>query len=228
MKKILFFSILASVLSVFLVSAAIPTNGLEAYYKLDDNAYDEVRNISGVIFGNVSFVPGKIGQAANFTGISGSYVDLGEGDNLTESLPAFSVSSWVYKIANDTSRAGPVRQADVFGLHSGPSRKWTFTVRNASGSSVSAASSTTLVSGQWTHLVGVYNGSNVKLYINGVVQASQPALRGNTAATLNNVELGRDYAYSTTLKGSVDETAFYGRALTAEEVLDIYATNSSG
>lgn len=200
---------------------SVPTNGLVAYYGFENESYDEVSHTPGTILGNVSFSSGKVNLAANFNGAYGSTIDFGEGEGVSENITGITVSAWVYKKASDSARAGPIRQANVFGIQTNPSRMWQFTVRNASGQSATATANSALISDAWTHLAGVYNGSNLKLYVNGVLQNSQPSLFGRTAAHANNIEIARDYAYATSLNGSVDEVMIYNRSLTGEEITQI-------
>ncbi len=56
--------------------------------------------------------------------------------------------------------------------------------------------SATLVNGVWKHLVGVYNGATVEIYMNGVKQGTGAALTGNLDTTATVVELGRNYGSS--------------------------------
>jgi hypothetical protein len=78
-----------------------------------------------------------------------------------------------------------------------------------------------LPAGAWSHVVGTYDGSTIKIYVNGalvqsvghdaaVIHSSSPLLIGNAAG-------GFGWA------GGLDEVAVYGRGLTATEVAQHYA-----
>ena len=80
----------------------------------------------------------------------------------------------------------------------------------------------TLTAGNWYHIVGTYDGSNMRVYLNGS-ESSNTSKSGSISTSNNNIEIGRYgldslYAYS-------DQTAqprIYNRALTASEVLNNY------
>ena len=79
-----------------------------------------------------------------------------------------------------------------------------------------------LPAGTWTHVVGTYDGSTVKIYTNGLLvqslayaaaltHSAAPLLIGDAAGTGN-------YHWA----GGLDEVAVYSRALTASEVAQHY------
>lgn len=79
----------------------------------------------------------------------------------------------------------------------------------------------------WYHVVGTYDGSNVKIYVNGNLVDSKPA-SGKMKDFGSDIYIGRqgnrsDY-YSTTyhLPGSIDDVRIYNKALSAEEILNLY------
>ncbi|MCP4711996.1 MAG: transglutaminase domain-containing protein, partial [Planctomycetes bacterium] len=74
----------------------IVTNGLVAYYPLDSDVIDASGNeFDGTINGVVTFNEGIYGQAADFWGFEGSYVDFGTGPQLTGDQ-ARSFVAWAY------------------------------------------------------------------------------------------------------------------------------------
>ena len=75
----------------------------------------------------------------------------------------------------------------------------------------------------WYNIVGTYDGSNVKIYIDGVLKATTSA----TGSINNNNELMMlgDAGYggfSAILNGNLDEISIYSRGLTQIEVTSIY------
>jgi glucose/arabinose dehydrogenase len=70
--------------------------------------------------------------------------------------------------------------------------------------------------GSWYHLVGTYDGTVQRLYVNGGLVASQ-ALSGNVDTVAGDFRIGTTRA-SEFFKGAVDDVAVYNKALTPAQV----------
>ena len=95
------------------------------------------------------------------------------------------------------------------------------------GGGKSAISTTKLTPGKWYHLVGVYDGAAVKLYVNGHLEKTE-AYSGRLRSDRAPVHLGGgklfgvDWGNHFTVHGIVDEVKIYDRALTHSEVKQMY------
>lgn len=80
--------------------------------------------------------------------------------------------------------------------------------------------------GSWYHFAGTYDGTLVKLYINGVLQTSKNVTPGfSLGSTGNGLKIGRLHTASGndgTMKGIVDDVRVYDRAITSDEVTGLY------
>lgn len=86
----------------------------------------------------------------------------------------------------------------------------------------SAMSPTPISVNQWHHLVGVYDGSNVSLYVDGVL-AARTAASGYLVADSNNLAIGTlDGNALASFNGVIDEVQIYGVGLTASQVQSVY------
>lgn len=78
--------------------------------------------------------------------------------------------------------------------------------------------------GSWYHLVGTYDGSIERLYVNGLLVASQ-ALAGAVDIVAGNFRIGTTRA-TEWFNGAIDEVAVYNRALTPAQVQAHYLAGS--
>ena len=76
---------------------------------------------------------------------------------------------------------------------------------------------------EWNHVVGTYDGSTAKIYVNGVEDASQSVVI-TPVTTAQNAVLGRfypnfnDYYFN----GFIDQVRIYNEGLSATDVTDLY------
>ncbi|PIF43517.1 putative secreted protein (Por secretion system target) [Chryseobacterium sp. 52] len=76
---------------------------------------------------------------------------------------------------------------------------------------------TTFSTNTWYHIAATYDGSAMKIYVNGVLDASVPASGNFTANGI--LYLARNYENARSLNGFLDEFRVWKRALTATEIL---------
>jgi hypothetical protein len=75
----------------------------------------------------------------------------------------------------------------------------------------------------WTHLAGTYDGSTLRLYVNGNQVAAQTvsaAIRTSTAP----LRIGGNSIFGQFFRGRIDEVRIYNRALTPSEVQTVMNT----
>jgi hypothetical protein len=70
----------------------------------------------------------------------------------------------------------------------------------------------------WNYIMLVYNGSTIKIYLNGNEVSSQNAT-GNITHTNSNVNIGGEPGNAYTFEGRISSTQIYNRALSAAEIL---------
>jgi len=88
------------------------------------------------------------------------------------------------------------------------------------GGTVKNVSFTNSLKDQWIHIVGVWNGSNIYIYENGVLKNSS-AQTISPPVTSYPVTIGRDNG-SQYFDGLIDEVRIYNRALSVTEILQMY------
>jgi hypothetical protein len=81
----------------------------------------------------------------------------------------------------------------------------------------------------WHHLVGVYDGSFVRLYIDGVESLPAASCTGNiNYGSYAQIAIGGDSTRTRWLTGKIDDVRIYRDALTAAEVMYLFTNGVSG
>jgi hypothetical protein len=74
----------------------------------------------------------------------------------------------------------------------------------------------------WHFAVGVYDGSSIKLYVDGVLRSSD-ARTGNLFASSNDLNIGRDPSNPSRLSDcKIDDVRIYNRALSDAEIQELF------
>jgi hypothetical protein len=88
------------------------------------------------------------------------------------------------------------------------------------GSWFTSTTGYTPIQGQWTHVVGTYNGQNLQLFIDGVRIDSTSVTAGLTGGlNTNGYSIGKSWGGDYWFNGSIATVRIYNRALTSDEVL---------
>jgi hypothetical protein len=179
---------------------------------------------------------GKRGGAILLDGAN-DYVTAGD-INAAEGIGSITVSAWVKNsVAGETQhvyKSNCDGANDSWELYSGyPNANGTaaFMVTGSSGAFSNSGQGTTDTSdGSWHMLTGVYDGSYIRIYIDGVEESSAP-LTGTIYSNALNVEIGgrcNGGGSGYYVNGLMDEVRIYGRALSPSEITDLYnATNGT-
>ncbi len=212
------------------------TSNLLRRYKFDEGidtnaASSGSESSAGTLTAGVAWVPGRIGRGAvafdaTTDHVSATSVSTGITDQ-------FTVACW----ANCTAAGNfPDIVANLSGTVKGfllrldsTTGKPQFFVSLATDKSITS-SGASIVGAGWTHLAAVYNGTDIRLYVNGASAATPVAATGNIVFTgVTQLRIGnRSEAESQTFPGSVDEVRIYSRALTAEDVAAVVAFTGTG
>lgn len=106
---------------------------------------------------------------------------------------------------------------------------WNFRMHNGAGGTVGydlTGGSYTVNS--WSYVAAVWDGVAPRLYVDGVDTGAVPTGPGGYKVnTSGNLTLGAYDEGRASYNGLIDETAFYGRALTSEQILSHYVAASN-
>jgi large repetitive protein len=82
--------------------------------------------------------------------------------------------------------------------------------------------------GVWYHAMCVFDGSTMRLYVNGVLQADAVSYPSGLAVGTSPMKIGVFYTDNNLpLDGGIDDVRVYNRALSAAEVTQLYTTNNT-
>jgi hypothetical protein len=141
-------------------------------------------------------------------------------------LSNFSVSAWakfdgssVYEcIASVDGVGGRVWQLFQWSSNRGLA----FQLFNNSGTgAVTPVNSFINASNTWYHVVGTYDGSNIRLYVNGNLEATVAQTGTVRASTAENLKIGSN-GYNEDLEGNISNVSLYNKALTQAEIIRLY------
>jgi hypothetical protein len=203
----------------------LDTSGLQSYWRLGEAAggvaFDSKGTVNGtytngVTLGAAGALTASGDTAASFDGTN-DHVWLGDPASLKVANP--SAEAWVKTSDAD----GIIFRARFNGFHLWISGgKALFGYTDSTGAGHTATSVANVNDNVWHHLAGTYDGTTVRLYVDG----AQVASVASTAALYypgGGMAIGRDGdADGNYLAGTIDEVAIYNRALTATEVKQHY------
>lgn len=193
---------------------------LVAWWKLDGDATDSSgNNLDGKPVGEPAWTPGRIGGAVQLDGAD-DYVDCGNPPQLAIRAQ-LTVACWVKIEAFTRSWETILAKGDTsyrLSRSRGASRTAHFACDGTEPPPAQLNGGTVLADDRWHHVAGVFDGSNMILYVDGREEARKPA-SGPIAATEHPFLIGENAeATGRFLRGLVDDVRVYNRALKPEEI----------
>tara|TARA_R110000822_G_scaffold232104_2_gene363908 strand:+ start:25 stop:669 length:645 start_codon:yes stop_codon:yes gene_type:complete len=140
----------------------------------------------------------------------------------------FTLSVWVNKDSLAPDYAG------IFGTRNTPTSPIIFPhllsldtggyIRLIADGAIKVLSNSALANNTWYHVVGVGDGTNLKLYIDGILQNDVKNYTTPLPSATNDLMIGAQWNTDTQYPwvGKIDEAAIFDTALTAQEVQSIY------
>ncbi len=205
------------------------SQNLSAYWNLNEvtatTAYDSFGTSNGTSTGT-TVAAGKLSNARTFNG-SSDYIDAGASSVFAPSGD-ITISAWIkttvsptgdVAIAGKGGDSNTQYQLRMTGSIDGAGK---LKFSHFNGSWYEAISTSTYNNGTWHHVVGVNSSGTLYLYVDGTQVASAPVTWG-TASTGNFLIGARSSATKDIyFSGSIDEVGVWSRALSQQEITDLY------
>jgi hypothetical protein len=210
---------------------------LVSQWKLDEGTgmttSDAVAGGTGTLQNGATWTTGKSSTAVNMDGAD-DYISLPRID-VTGS--AITLSAWVKNSSFPTgveqrfvSKAYDSSQDRTYWMlgqtTAGGQNRLQFRLKAGGSTATLTASTGTLPLNTWYHAAATYDGSTMRLYLNGT-EVGSVAESGSISRGRNvPVNLGRSPEGSNYLSGTIDDVRIYSSALTAAEVAALAGTTA--
>jgi glucose/arabinose dehydrogenase len=208
---------------LFYLHGSAASNGLVASYNFDEGSGTFLTDRSGtgnngtLTNGPTWNASGKYGKALSFDGTN-DYVNIPDSNSL-DLTTGMTLEAWIKPTVSTGYRdivfkTQPSHEAYAMYVTNGSSRP---TGHVNIGGEKTAQGTAQVSTTTWTHLATTYDGTALKLFVNGV-QVSSTAVTGNIPVTNLPLTLGGDTVWPEWFKGLMDDVRIYNRPLSATEI----------
>jgi hypothetical protein len=210
--------------------AVIDEESLAGFWLFDEGSGEVVVDGSGngndgTVVGDPKWVKGKFGQALEFDGVN----DLVDTSYMVDDQnAAWTVMCWV-------ELSGPSPHPNhrlLVGRSNGVPQLWVANTgkgqaQHKTSNGFQESPGTTDIPEQWTHIAGTFDGSTIRVYVNGVEEGSLKPV-GAPVANVWPLQIG---GFDETLhgggwsgcwtNGTIDEVALFNAVLTVDDIKSI-------
>jgi hypothetical protein len=175
-----------------------------------------------------SWAEGYSGTALRFNGVN-SYVTMPD-TSAVEITTAGTVAAWININSFKNTFAGVVHKGtrtdfndEAYSLQFWSGNKIYWGITTASGAHPNVQSPAAPPTGTWVHVLGTWDSSAMKLYVNGALVASGPGVESIRSPGAFNIGAQLDGSPYYGFDGLIDDVRVYNRALTPDEVTTVAA-----
>ena len=208
-----------------------------SYWSLNSQAFPGVDNVNsnnGATYGANWTSSGRAGGALDFDGTD-DYVEVLDADNL-DMVDELTIAAWIYPHSYDDVYGNGIFDKSNFDGASGSYRLAINAIENKAifrlkiqgeVNDQQIASINAISLNQWTYVVGTYDGSNMKLYINGELDVQEPQT-GDLVVDDYNLRIGQYLGPNRFFDGIIDEVTISNRSWDSTEINDVYNSGLNG
>jgi hypothetical protein len=183
----------------------------------------------GAVNGTFNWESGKFGDCIVATG--GGSIDVPASASLDTVVSAMTIAAW-FRIDADSDTG--IRRPNAYLLEDQSTSEavpngFSFRMWTSDGLSPGIYGNTELQQGQWYHIAGTFDGTQMRLYVDGVEETelrsdANEVIDGQWGGDIGTPADALQLKYaSETLIGGMDETVLLNRALSAREIGELMA-----
>ncbi len=207
--------------------------GLVGYWPLDGHANDRSRNANNGTTHGVTATTNRVGAADNACFFDGSGTYVGIADSSSLRVTNLTLAFWFRLDSEATARElvnkfGSSGSLSFGSEYAGSDRTIRFRISTdgSLGTLTDCPSTTAITTGTWYHFAGTYDGSEMRVYLNGALENSLPK-SGGIFNSAEELKVGR-YGYfgGWVFHGAIDNVIVWNRGLSSNEVWRMYSSES--
>ena len=216
------------------VCAPLPAD-IVSWWPGEGDASDVVDDNTGTLAGGVTFADGMVGEAFLFDGVDGR-VEVPHNPNQNPGSQ-LTIEAWVnpssyahgrtiFQKRSPSNVGGYVFES----VHApfGPENSLQFVIMIGGTYTTVQAPANVVSIGTWQHVAATYDGTAMRIYVNGA-EVAEMAVSGDIDAVSDPVVMGRNVVSpEIAWDGLIDEISLYARALDPVEIQAIFDAGSAG
>lgn len=205
-------------------------DGLVAHWDMEENGLfssDSSGNNNHATLSGAEFVTPKVGSfALSFDGIN-DYAEVQDSGTL-DINSAITISAWIKPNNLETGLSYPslLSKSSAYRLYLHTDKRVRFQIYDG-GTSIVSKPSQTIPDAEWTHIGATFNGSLLKVYINGEL-AETVSYSGSININNNPLFLGSRNKVKAFFGGTIDDVRIYNVALSSQKLLEVFNSSKGG
>ena len=218
-----------------IVPSYVPTSGLVGWWPFTGNANDMTGNVNNGTVNGATLTNDRFGNANSaYYFNNNSEIRIFNSSSLANFTDKYTISAWVdisdfnsvglFPIIDKNQLCAPTSGTTPFLFVGSNDATNGYHIQNIDCGVQTQLGRANEVStlNTWTHVVAVYNGIDIKIYVNDILKFTNPAT-GNISASTGDLTIGRcTFGFGHYAIGNIDDIGIWNSALTQCEVSDLY------
>ena len=174
-------------------------------------------NNTGTLSNATWATTGRFGKALSFNGTN-AWVTVPDA-NVLDLTTTMTIEAWVNPTTLTSWRTIVLKESTSglsYGLYAHDGSRPAAYIRIGS-SDIDRAGTAVLPTNTWTHVAMTYDGTTLRLYVNGA-QVATRAISGSIVTSTGALRIGGNASWGEYYAGLIDEIRIYSRVLTAAEI----------